>query len=256
MAHDVFISYPHHNQAVADAACARLEARGIRCWIAPRDIAPGAEWAASIVDAIRACRALVLIFSSHANESVQVQREVQLGFDQGKPVIPFRIEAIAPEKSLAYYLPSVHWLDASRPPIEQHLDGLVNAVRAALEGWSAVEQVGATNESREKTKVREPLQIVVGEDGPFMESPKGGPWSLTRRLKIAVRNNQVSNTITGCKVQITDIQPYSGYRGPWLLAEEFTLSAGDESYIPVVQYGEARDKAKYDCADTIIEVCS
>jgi TIR domain len=140
MACDVFISYPHQDEAVADAACARLEDQGIRCWIAPRDIAPGAEWAASIVDAIKACRALVLIFSSYANESAQVRREVQHGFDQGKPVIPFRIEAVAPEKSLAYYLPSVHWLEASTPPVEQHLDRLVTAVRAALEGRSALQQ--------------------------------------------------------------------------------------------------------------------
>jgi hypothetical protein len=255
MAFDVFISYPHQDQAVANAARAKLEDQGIRCWIAPRDIAPGAEWAASIVDAIKACRALVLIFSSYANESAQVRREVQHGFDQGKPVIPFRIKAVAPEKSLAYYLPSVHWLEASTPPVEQHLDSLVRAVRAALEGRSALHQRKEIGESSGERKVPEPLQIVVGEDGPFVDFPKGGPWNLTRRLKIAVRNNQGSKAITGCKMQITEIQPYSGYRGPWLLAENFTLAAGDQLYLPVVQYGEARDKSKYDCADTIIEVC-
>lgn len=37
MAHDVFISYASHDNAVADAACAILEDRGIRCWIVPRD---------------------------------------------------------------------------------------------------------------------------------------------------------------------------------------------------------------------------
>jgi len=38
MAYDVFISYGHEDKIVADAACARLEACGIRCWIAPRDV--------------------------------------------------------------------------------------------------------------------------------------------------------------------------------------------------------------------------
>jgi hypothetical protein len=45
------------------------------------------------------------------------------------PVVPFRIENVAPEKSLAYFMGSVHWLDALTPPIEQHLQKLVAAVK-------------------------------------------------------------------------------------------------------------------------------
>src|SRR5947208_1656824 len=124
MAHDVFISYPHQEKAAADAACAKLEAEGIRCWIAPRDVAPSADWAESIVDAINCCRVMVLIFSGHANHSKQVQREVQRAFDGEKPVVPFRIENVNPEKSLAYYMGPVHWLDALTPPVEDHLQKL------------------------------------------------------------------------------------------------------------------------------------
>ena len=46
MAHDVFISYPAEDKITADAVCATLEAKEIRCWIAPRDILT-AEAAAS-----------------------------------------------------------------------------------------------------------------------------------------------------------------------------------------------------------------
>jgi hypothetical protein len=45
MAHDVFISYSSKDKPTADAACAILESKGIRCWIAPRDILPSADWA-------------------------------------------------------------------------------------------------------------------------------------------------------------------------------------------------------------------
>jgi uncharacterized membrane protein YhaH (DUF805 family) len=129
---DVFISYPHENKAVADAACAKLEAEGIRCWIAPRDIAPSADWASSIVDAIDNCHVMVLIFSAHTNRSRQVGREVQQAFDAEKPVVPFRIENVAPEKSLRYYMGPVHWLDALTPPFEQHLQKLAASVRALI----------------------------------------------------------------------------------------------------------------------------
>jgi hypothetical protein len=132
MAFDVFISYPHQEKAMADATCAKLEGEGIRCWLAPRDIAPSADWAASIVDAIDSCRVMVLIFSAHTNRSRQVSREVQQAFDGEKPVVPFRIEDVTPEKSLRYYMGSVHWLDALTPPAEQHLQRLASAVQALL----------------------------------------------------------------------------------------------------------------------------
>src|SRR5713101_8280389 len=48
MAHDVFISYSSKDKPVADAVCAGLEGRGIRCWAAPRDILPGSDWGAAI----------------------------------------------------------------------------------------------------------------------------------------------------------------------------------------------------------------
>jgi hypothetical protein len=66
MAHDVFISYSTQDKPTADALCATLEAKGIRCWIAPRDIVPGMDWGEAIIDALQTSRVMVLVFSSHA----------------------------------------------------------------------------------------------------------------------------------------------------------------------------------------------
>jgi TIR domain len=40
--HDVFLSYSSKDKTWADSACAVLEQHRIRCWIAPRDMTPGA----------------------------------------------------------------------------------------------------------------------------------------------------------------------------------------------------------------------
>jgi hypothetical protein len=89
MAHDVFISHSHEDKPAADAACAALEARGIRCWIAPRDINPGQDWAASIVEAIRNAQIMLLVFSRHANQSPQVQgSRTGREFREGAPSSP------------------------------------------------------------------------------------------------------------------------------------------------------------------------
>ena len=57
---------------------------------------PGAEWGAAIVNAIDNCRVMVLIFSSNANESRQIRREVERAVSRGIPIVPVRIENVMP----------------------------------------------------------------------------------------------------------------------------------------------------------------
>lgn len=132
MAHDVFVSHSAKDKTTADAVCARLEAEGIRCWIAPRDILPGRDWGEAIVDAIEGCRVMVLIFSSHANTSVQIKREVERAVHKEKIIIPFRIEDVIPARSLEYFISTSHWLDAVTAPLEKHIAHLHKTVRSLL----------------------------------------------------------------------------------------------------------------------------
>jgi len=133
MAHDVYISYSHVDKAAADAACATIERSGVRCWIAPRDITPGDEWSAAIIKAIDNCRAMVLIFSTNANNSRQIRREVERAISVGIPLVPVRIEDVVPTESLAYFMSTVHWLDAMTPPLEGHLNRLADSLKALLQ---------------------------------------------------------------------------------------------------------------------------
>ena len=132
MAHDVFISYSHQDKPTADAVCAALEGARIRCWTAPRDILPGMDWGEAIVDAIAGARAMILVFSAQANTSPQVKREVERAVHHGIPLIPLRIENVAPTRSLEYYMSTPHWLDAYTPPLDQHLKYLVEVMRQIL----------------------------------------------------------------------------------------------------------------------------
>jgi hypothetical protein len=130
--HDVFISYSSQNKAVADTVCAVLELNGVRCWMAPRDITPGAEWAGSIIHAINDTRAFVLIFSSFANTSLQVKREVERAANRGIPIIPFRLEDIPANETLEFFISTPHWLDALSPPLESHAEHLSRVVERLL----------------------------------------------------------------------------------------------------------------------------
>jgi hypothetical protein len=134
MPHDVFVSYSSKDKPTADALVAMVERNGIRCWVAPRDILPGAEWGASIVEAINGSRVLVLVFSAFANDSPQIKREVERAVNREIPIIPFRIEQVAPSGTLEYFISTPHWLDAFSGPLDQHLQQLVATLRGLVGG--------------------------------------------------------------------------------------------------------------------------
>jgi hypothetical protein len=120
VAREVFVSYSQPDYECAMQMVARVEAEGINCWIAPRDIAPSADWAAEIIDAISNSRVMILVFSASSNDSPQVRREVERAVHKNVSILPFRIASVVPSKSLEYFLSSQHWMDAFPPPREAH----------------------------------------------------------------------------------------------------------------------------------------
>jgi hypothetical protein len=130
---DVFISHSNKDKTIAEAICHRLEANGIRCWIAPRDIEFGSDWTAGIMQGISSCTVFVLVFSDSANTSDHVRREVAKAFSLGLAVIPFRTEDVAPNRSLSYFLETVHWLDAFPSPTESYFGALADQIKRLLE---------------------------------------------------------------------------------------------------------------------------
>lgn len=132
MSAPIFISYPSQNEKSAKAVCKFLEDRGIDCWIAPRNIGVGTEYAEALVDAINDCQALVLVFSSHANTSNQVKREVERAVSKGKVIVPIKIEDVPPTKAMEFFICNTHWLDSCDPPSEAHLENLFRDIRSFL----------------------------------------------------------------------------------------------------------------------------
>ena len=98
---------------------------GLRCWIAPRDVRAGREYANEIIDAIERTPVLVLVLSAAANESKFVRREVERAVTKGDPVIPVRIENVMPSTALELFVSATHWIDAWRGDCADHMDRLV-----------------------------------------------------------------------------------------------------------------------------------
>jgi hypothetical protein len=142
-ARPVFVSYSQPERDVALAIVSQLEGHEVQCWVAPRDVRPGSEWAEQIVEAIARAAVMVLVFSASANASPQVRREVERAVHRRVPVLPFRVEDVMPSRSLEYFLSSQHWLDAFPPPMEPHYARLTAYVKALLAGMSDAAETGS-----------------------------------------------------------------------------------------------------------------
>ena len=152
MKKQVFISYSHADKAEADAVCYQLESSNINCWIAPRDISPSKDWAEEIIDGINSADVMVLIFSSSSNESPQVRREIERAVHKGVDILPFRIEDVAPSKSLEYFISTQHWLDACSGSFDEHLDELYQCINSLFIRRTV--NTGNTSKPTEKPAVK------------------------------------------------------------------------------------------------------
>lgn len=131
MNHDVFISYSSQDMEAAQAICHVLEQNEIRCWMAPRNIPPGSDYGDVIDEAIKACKAVVVLFSETAATSQWVKGELNIAFEEQKTIIPFRLDKTPLKGQNRVMLNKTHWIDAY-PDYKTKFNDLVAAVAQAI----------------------------------------------------------------------------------------------------------------------------
>lgn len=106
----LFVSHHSSKFEVALHVEKALARHGVDCWIAPRDVGPGEAFDTAIMQAIRDCAGVLLLFCSQSDKSPHVKRELILADSAHKAIIPLRLEEIVPD-DLAYHLASAQWID-------------------------------------------------------------------------------------------------------------------------------------------------
>jgi hypothetical protein len=112
--------------------CQELESEGLACWVVPRDIPPGVDWAAEIIEGLDAAYATLLLLTASAMYSPQVRREVERAVHKEIPVIALRLDHEPLSKSLEYFLSAQHWIDARDRAHEAHRPAVIGALAAAF----------------------------------------------------------------------------------------------------------------------------
>ena len=187
MATDVFISYSSNDKLIADAVCHSLEENKITCWMAPREVLPGEGYAHQIIQAIRNCSLVVLVFSSNANQSEHVSNEVDRAFNYKKPIIPFVVEETGVSEDLDYYLSRNHWLIAY-PDYKEKTGYLIDTILRLLD--------------KDKTSITKgpdcvPVKMIKVDGGSFimgasMEQGKDGDESEKPAHRVTISSFLIS----------------------------------------------------------------
>jgi TolB-like protein len=129
---DVFISYASQDAAVADVVVRSLERAGLKCWIAPRDVVPGALYADEIVRAINEAKVVVLVLSEQAVASPHVGKEIERASSKRRRIVALRTDSAALTRAFEYFLSESQWIDVGSGGIEATGAKLVDAVRRHL----------------------------------------------------------------------------------------------------------------------------
>jgi TIR domain/Galactose oxidase, central domain len=166
LAHQVFVSYATEDADTATRVCSLLEADGIHCWVAPRDVKAGTDYAAAIMDAIRNARLVVLVFSAHSNTSPYALREVERSVAYGRPVLALRTDDTDPNSPMEYYLHD--WIDTPEGVESKRIE-ILDAVRERLARSSTAAKSGQGASGPAP-------RPVVRSESDAAKPPKGRPW--------------------------------------------------------------------------------
>jgi tetratricopeptide (TPR) repeat protein len=171
----VFISYASADRAHALKVCKALERRGTACWISVRDVAAGANYQESIVQALRTARAVVLVFSEAANSSDEIKKELSLASRYHVPVIALRLHDFQPSDAFAYELSTRQWIDAFKG-WDRSIDTLAGRI-AQLSGSEPVDSAATLAPLRRAFVASRPMAIAVASL-VLLVAAAGAWWAL------------------------------------------------------------------------------
>jgi len=187
----VFISYATADRKQAVNVCDALERRGVECWIAARDVAPGENYQEAIVRALRGADAMALVFSGAANDSDEIKKELSLASRYGTPVIALRIQDVEPTDAFAYELSTRQWIDAFRGPGRsgKAIDLLASRIGQIAARKPAEPGVAAHAVRRAAFFTRAPTRIAAA--GALLLVVAAGAWFMLRPNAAAAHSMMV-----------------------------------------------------------------
>lgn len=108
----VFISHDSDDASRVAKYVKLLEGNDIPCWIAPRDIPYGSNYAREIPTAIEKCRCCIVFVSKKSQSSAEIEKEIEIANKFGKIIIPAKLDNCDFSGPYMYHLTNKQWFNA------------------------------------------------------------------------------------------------------------------------------------------------
>lgn len=108
----VFISYSSKDINYVMQITEAMELSGISYWRAPDRIPAGSNYAKEIPKAIRECDLFLLVYSDNAQQSIWVEKEIDMAVCCKKTILPVKIDNCEFNELFKFYLNNIQMLQA------------------------------------------------------------------------------------------------------------------------------------------------
>ncbi len=117
---DLFISYSRVDGEFARRINTSLSQQQFTTWIDEVGMRGGSEWPAQLTEALKQCKAVVVIISPDSIKSVWVKRELEFADKEGKKVIPLKLKETSLPDWYTFRFGTVQWIDFTTGSFEQN----------------------------------------------------------------------------------------------------------------------------------------
>lgn len=165
----VFISHSQKDKVIADIICDSLEEAGIDCWIAPRDIPYGTDWAGEIADAIKASKIFLFILSHSSNASRQCPKEINIADNANIPMLCVAVDDVKMNSALEYHLSNKQAVFVNANRIKDEIDNIVFSVSSGLLDSSTLSLATSVNQDLEVAFAKRNETNIPQKEPSFLE---------------------------------------------------------------------------------------
>jgi len=111
MSAEVFVSYARTDRERVVELVERMRSAGIGVWVDEGGIHGASLWGQEIVDAIDACKVMVLMISDSSITSDNVVKELSIASEEKKPILPVYLQRSQLPKSMRYQLAGIQHIE-------------------------------------------------------------------------------------------------------------------------------------------------
>lgn len=277
----IFISHASEDAQIATNLVSAIEKYGDRCFIAPRDIRTGYEYAAEIAEGIDRSDVLVLLLSKASNASPHVLREVERAVTKSIPVLVYKLEEVKLGKSMEYFLMTHQWLNAKKNDFSDIVQSISQLKKNKMD--AAFVEVAGTPEQQYQKSFIAPIVIIavalilcivgivaaINIEKRNEQNKPTTPDTTKPNATIAGGDDNAdsttkdSNSNVVSKAELGDTIVFGEYNGEPIEWKVINISSDEQSAVLISKYVlcfkgyDAPDKGEYggeELADTDMEI--